>query len=60
MMYDMIIAAESMTQTSSIPFQFSRVIRNNIMYIAGIYNDVEYLVVAKDYFIDNIEPPTEL
>lgn len=43
----LLIAAETATIFTTIPGQFRRTIRNNILFISGIYGNVNYLVAAK-------------
>lgn len=42
----MLNVADTMTEYSEIPITMSRLIRDNIMYLVAVYNDVQYLVVS--------------
>ena len=43
----MLLVAESMTQYSSIPLGYTKLIRNNILYLVYNYQTIDYLVAAK-------------
>jgi hypothetical protein len=43
----MIATAETMTQYSSIPLGYTKLMRNGILYIVYNYDTIDYLVAAK-------------
>lgn len=43
----MLVVAETMTQYSSIPMGYTKLIRNNILYLVYNYQTIDYLVAAK-------------
>lgn len=43
----LLIAAETVTAYSTIPTQFRRIVRNNILYITGLFDNINYLVAAR-------------
>lgn len=43
----MLLVAETMTQYSSIPLGFTKLIRNGVLYIVYNYDTIDYLVAAK-------------
>lgn len=53
-MENAIITAESITAVSTVPSGYSRVYRNNIMFVALEINERTYLVCAKKYFKDHV------
>lgn len=59
-MNEMIQVAETMTESSSIPFSCSRVTRDGVLFLASSYNDIQYLVTSKKYFEEEVPPPEEI
>ena len=57
---EMIQIAESMTESSSIPFTCTRVTRNGVLYLASSYDDIQYLITSKKYFEEEVPPPEEI
>lgn len=57
---DLVKKAEEMTSSSSIPFNATRIVRGGIMYIAAFYDNIQYLITAKQYFEDEVPPPEDL
>lgn len=53
----MLITAETMGQFSDIPRGYTRVIRDNILYIVVNYENINYLVAAKSNLTQVIPPP---
>lgn len=43
----MLLVAETMTEYSSIPLGYTKLYRNNILYLVYNYNTIDYLVAAK-------------
>jgi hypothetical protein len=47
MLEDMLVAAETVTQFTSVPVGMNKVMRDGILYVTKSYQNVNYLVVAK-------------
>lgn len=56
----LLLIAEEMSSFSPIPLTATRVVRNGILYIASTFENVQYLVVSKKYFEDEVPPPEDL
>jgi hypothetical protein len=54
MINDMLIIAESATDFSDIPISMRRLRRGTNLYIAKVYNNIQYLVMTKL----TVSPPT--
>lgn len=57
---ELLVAAKTMTESSTIPFNTTRIIRNNVMYLAGFYEGIQYLITSKQYFDEEVPPPEEI
>lgn len=57
---EMLQIAESMTESSNIPFTCTRVTRNGVLYLASSYDDIQYLITSKKYFEEEVPPPEEI
>lgn len=64
-LYPMLQIAETMTEFSDIPIGFTRLIRTNpngdsVLYVVASFNNVQYMVVAKEYLTAAFPPPAAL
>jgi hypothetical protein len=50
MISNMLVIAEAMTLYSPLPLGLTRVVRNNILYVVGKYQNIDYLIAAKSSF----------
>jgi PKD repeat protein len=65
LLYQLLLIAEEMTEFSDIPIGFTRLKRTNangesVLYVVASVDNVQYLVVAKDYLMTAFPPPAAL
>lgn len=48
LLHGLIVTAEEMTGSTDVPLGYNRLKRNNVLYAAATYENVQYLVVAKN------------
>jgi len=54
-MLSLLAEAEMATEFSTIPLTMSRLKRDGVLMISGNYDNIQYLVVTKKYFLDNVQ-----
>lgn len=45
---ELLVIAESLRSTSSVPFGYAKVLREGVLYAAMVYDNITYLVASKD------------
>lgn len=59
MLNSMLVAAQTLTAYNDIPSGMNRVVRGDKMYLSSTYKDCQYLMLTKQYFIDQAAAAAE-